>query len=199
MTIKRVLLVVSLAAAVAGCESIYFGASDRVDSSCLKLPPCAELLGPPEASTPAPLDPTLEKYAIRMLRKIRRFWYIPLDGRMGGKGRVKVRFGIQAGGTLACFDLLGSSGTPALSQMATRAVCRAAPYQELPEGSVGSRPEGVTLTFYYNEEPAKGPKVLFTGPDGVTYGVQTFGGGTPQPSPTPTPAIPNPRQGPDDG
>jgi hypothetical protein len=190
-SIRRVLLVAFLAVAAAGCESFHGAESPHLTDACRALPPCTALLGPPVEAQSETLDRNGKKYAKRLVREIRRFWVVPEFARSGGEGRARVRFGIRADGSLACLELLAQRGPVDLSLAAMGAVCRAAPYQPLPESWVGSRPEGVTLSFYYNEEPPKGPKVLLTGPDGVTYGVGGFGDSTPQPSPTPTPAIPD--------
>jgi hypothetical protein len=150
----RLLLAVFLAAVLAGCASFRGPGSPHLTDACRALPPCTPLLGPPVETQSENLDRGAQRYMKRLRRRIRRSWAIPSFAQSGGEGRVKVRFGVRADGSLACLEMLAQRGPVDLSLAAMGAVCRAAPFRPPPESLALLQPKGMIIIFYYNEEPA---------------------------------------------
>jgi TonB family protein len=92
-------------------------------------------------------------YAAEMIRKIKRNWEVPALARYGVKGWVRIRFFIRRDGTVEGTQIVASSGVPPFDNSALQAILRSSPLRPLPADLSHER-EGVTITFYYNLDPA---------------------------------------------
>ena len=92
-------------------------------------------------------------YAKLMLAKIRRNWDIPAIARMGVSGAVRIRFYLERDGTVTGLQISDESGKPPMDFAARDAILDSSAFRPLPADLIGSGPEGVTITFYYNSRP----------------------------------------------
>jgi len=92
-------------------------------------------------------------YAKLMLAKIRRNWRIPEIAQLGVAGRVRIRFFIEADGTVTGLRITDESGKPPMDFAARDAIAHSSPFNPLPADLTGVDKEGVTITFFYNSNP----------------------------------------------
>jgi len=92
-------------------------------------------------------------YAKLMLAKIRRNWRIPEIAQLGVAGRVRIRFFIEADGTVTGLRVTDESGKPPMDFAARDAIAHSSPFNPLPADLTGVEKEGVTITFFYNSNP----------------------------------------------
>ena len=91
-------------------------------------------------------------YAAEMVRRIKLHWDVPELARLGWKGSLTVRYFILADGTVADAKIIRGSGIPPFDFAAFQAVVKSSPFRPLP-ADLGSKREGVTVTFFYNMRP----------------------------------------------
>lgn len=92
-------------------------------------------------------------YAKLMLAKIRRNWRIPEIAQLGVAGRVRIRFFIEADGSVSSLRITDESGKPPMDNSARNAISHSSPFNPLPPDLSGVEREGVTITFFYNSRP----------------------------------------------